>query len=318
MKKIKYYFIGFLCMMCFNVNAEVVNNCSTNSNGAVSNCASAPATHTNDICNIGEKKINTNFGEIINVNSFKETTNENDQYDTIERNSTLIGSTKFTPDQVITASKAAKAGANDVLLYSNSRVDDLSNYKFPEIYIYYGEIGGWYKLDTDNNPIYIEDSNEINNLSDQNIYFVNNKIKGIYIGNFDFHSDDCLNSNLVFDKKEDLSDGNVNGDIFITSYSNIINIDNFSLSNDDLFFRFDESNGEYNVIPVDNLKEIEIVDVEGSTINQKRIFIKLHDNSYGDGIIKITYTNGNTELVYVEPEGYLVPNINAIEKVEIV
>ena len=59
------------------------------------------------------------FLTINNVSAvtIKETVNSGDSYDTIERNTTVIGSTKFTSNEVITAGKATTAGANDATLY---------------------------------------------------------------------------------------------------------------------------------------------------------------------------------------------------------
>ena len=83
----------------------------------------------------------------VNAITLKETTTSGDEFDTIEANTTIIGVTKFTPQEVITAAKATKAGADDAKLYLKQNNNDDEDYESPTIYIYYGEIGGWYSLD---------------------------------------------------------------------------------------------------------------------------------------------------------------------------
>lgn len=118
------------------------------------------------------------FANNVFATTIKETTNENDKYDTIEKNTTIIGVTKFTPNEVITASKATKAGANDAMLYTKKN-GTTDGYKIPTIYIYYGEKAGWYSLDENNKPTYIQDQALLNKLSNLEIYYVNNKEKVI-------------------------------------------------------------------------------------------------------------------------------------------
>ena len=113
----------------------------------------------------------------VNAITLKETTTSGDEFDTIEANTTIIGVTKFTPQEVITAAKATKAGADDAKLYLKQNNNDDEDYESPTIYIYYGEIGGWYSLDENNEATYIEDEELINKLSNLNIYYVNNDLK---------------------------------------------------------------------------------------------------------------------------------------------
>ena len=113
----------------------------------------------------------------VNAITLKETTTSGDEFDTIEANTTIIGVTKFTPQEVITAAKATKAGADDAKLYLKQNDNDDEDYESPTIYIYYGEIGGWYSLDENNEATYIEDEELINKLSNLNIYYVNNEVK---------------------------------------------------------------------------------------------------------------------------------------------
>ncbi|MBR1385908.1 MAG: leucine-rich repeat protein [Bacilli bacterium] len=113
------------------------------------------------------------------ASTIKETT-ESDNYDTIETNTTIIGVTKFTQDEIITALKATTAGANDARLYIKINGND-DEYETPKIYIYYGKIGGWYSLDLNNQVEYISDENLINQLSNLDIYYVNNVEKKIEI-----------------------------------------------------------------------------------------------------------------------------------------
>ena len=97
-----------------------------------------------------------------------ETTNPNDKYDTIESGTTIIGTTKFTPDTIITGVKAATAGANDMGVYMTVN-GDRQDYVYPNMY-YYLE-GDWYQFDIEGKLTYIE---EIDSLD---IYYVNNEAK---------------------------------------------------------------------------------------------------------------------------------------------
>lgn len=97
-----------------------------------------------------------------------ETTNPNDKYDTIESGTIIIGTTKFTPDTIITGVKAATAGANDMGVYMTAN-GDRQDYVYPNMY-YYLE-GDWYQFDTEGKLTYIE---EIDSLD---IYYVNNEAK---------------------------------------------------------------------------------------------------------------------------------------------
>ena len=161
MKKLKYLVILFSLLVCSNVYAAPVYKCEGYNNWH-------PETEEPD--------------NIIEVTSFLETTDTTSTtLDIIERNSTIVGKTKFTPDQIVTARKIAKAGADYARLYNINRSEYLNYYESPNIYIYYGEVGGWYVLDDDNNATYVEDVEELNN---QEIYFVNDKVKGIYLDSF--------------------------------------------------------------------------------------------------------------------------------------
>ena len=104
------------------------------------------------------------FTNNVYATTIKETTTTNDEYDTIERNTTIIGVTKFTANEVITASKATTAGANDATLYMKKH-GTTDGYTSPTIYIYYGSVGGWYSLDENNNATYINDKNLLEKLN---------------------------------------------------------------------------------------------------------------------------------------------------------
>ena len=104
-------------------------------------------------------------------------TTKNDDYYTILEGSMIIGATKFDSDVVLTASRVAKAGANDATLYAKKN-NGVDGYEAPTIYVYYG-VGGWYELDEDNNAIMITDDDLIEALSTQEIYYVNNVEKKI-------------------------------------------------------------------------------------------------------------------------------------------
>ncbi len=118
------------------------------------------------------------LGNTVMATTIIETTKD-DNYDTINEGSMIIGVTKFDSNVVLTASRVAKAGANDAALYAkkNNNVDD---YTAPNIYVYYG-VGGWYELDEDNNASMINDDELLSKLSKQEIYYVNNVEKKIDI-----------------------------------------------------------------------------------------------------------------------------------------
>lgn len=166
MKKIKIVLAVFILLFCRNVNAELI----------IAPCPNA--------------SLNTD-SELKYVDSIKETTNINDEYDTIERNTTIIGVTKFSPNEIITASKAAQAGANDALVYMN-KYDTNVGYESPNIYIYYGEVGGWYSLDENNTTTYIADSTK---LEEMNIYFVDNIKKFVKVNG---DSPSCVTEDVVY------------------------------------------------------------------------------------------------------------------------
>ena len=128
-----------------------------------------------------DKSLAKDEDEIIEVTSFKETTKEDDNFDTIEKNSVIIGNTKFTSEQIITADKVSKAGYNQAIINMSSADLDNEISNYPDIYVYYGDMGGWYKINQDNSTTYIDNEEDIDKLSNQDIYAVNNVKKGILI-----------------------------------------------------------------------------------------------------------------------------------------
>lgn len=95
-----------------------------------------------------------------------ETTKE-DEYDTIKNNSIIIGITKFEPNVVLTAGKASLATFNDA---NYNKEND--NYEAPTIYYYLQ--GSWFKIDNENVATVVTDTNLIEDLSMQDIYYINN------------------------------------------------------------------------------------------------------------------------------------------------
>lgn len=104
----------------------------------------------------------------VNATTIKETTNTQDEYDTIEEGSIIIGVTKFTPGKVITAVRAAEAGANDALIYVSENGND-DGYKYPTMYYYI--LGDWYTYNEEGGISVADDISSID------IYYVNNEIK---------------------------------------------------------------------------------------------------------------------------------------------
>ncbi len=295
MKKIKYLLIILLLLLFNNVSAAAVS------------------------CEIGNKDLSANLknsNEIIEVTTFIETTDATDDYDTIERNSTIIGNTKFTSDVVITASKAAIAGYNHAIL--NASTNNYYNDEYPEIYIYYGDIGGWYMLDENNNAVYISDQTKLSELNRRAIYAVNNVKKGIYIGET---AEDSIGETCVNNGINAVRIGNNKVKLYLSS-----NYDNFTIkpmyANDEDGFEaeafhvsYDPDTGEYSIEKY-GIKETL---VEASNIGQVRVYVYSgQTNGYIDGSIKIYYRNGASEIVEVSRLGLLIPNISAIARFEIV
>lgn len=104
----------------------------------------------------------------INAVTLKETTSK-DSYDTIEEGTIIIGRTKFTPDTIITAARAALAGANDMRIYI-ANGGKAEEYTSPVIYIYAAK-NDWYSVNESGTPV------SITAVTSLDIYFVNNEAK---------------------------------------------------------------------------------------------------------------------------------------------
>lgn len=101
-----------------------------------------------------------------NAATIIETTLE-DEYDTIENNSIIVGVTKFESGEILTAGKVALATYNYMLVNSGE-----SNVEVPKIYYYLED--AWYEIDDENNTTLVEDTSLVEKLD---IYFVNNEEK---------------------------------------------------------------------------------------------------------------------------------------------
>ena len=112
--------------------------------------------------------------------TIRETMDSNDEYSTIEEGSIVIGVTRFTTDTVVTANRAAAAGANDAMLYvlQNGSSDGYVN---PEVYYYVDSVVGWFYLDSNNKAVAVSDPDVLNRLSNLDIYYVNNEEKVLEI-----------------------------------------------------------------------------------------------------------------------------------------
>ncbi len=106
----------------------------------------------------------------VNASTIIETTGE-DNYDTIENNTIVIGVTKFESGEVITAGKVAEATYNYMKVYA-----DNPNVEVPNIY-YFLE-NAWYEFDDKNNTTLVEDTTILDELD---IFFVNNEEKMLEI-----------------------------------------------------------------------------------------------------------------------------------------
>ena len=99
-----------------------------------------------------------------------ETTNPDDNFDSIIDNSIVMGITKFEPDVVLTALRASNATFNDVIFnYGND------GYKGVKIYYYLS--GTWFEIDEENEAHVISDEAVIQKLNKLDIYYINNKEK---------------------------------------------------------------------------------------------------------------------------------------------
>jgi len=126
--------------------------------------------------------------------TIRETMDSNDEYSTIEEGSIVIGVTRFTADTVVTANKAAKAGADDAMLYVLQNSSS-KGYVNPEVYYYVDSVVGWFYLNSDNKATPVSDTDILNKLSNLDIYYVNNEEKVLEI--------DYLDNNIIEDSLPD-------------------------------------------------------------------------------------------------------------------
>ena len=288
-KNSKYLIILFALLVCSNVKAI----------GA-------------SYCQIGEKDLKYNAlssDKIIEVRSFVETTNANDNYSTIERNTTIIGNTKFTADQIITAAKAATAGYNQALLRISTDNYYGNNYEtHPLIYVYYGEVGGWYSINENNETTYISDNSTLTKLNKQLIYSVNNVQKGIYISSVDELYPKCASVGINSVKNND-------GTYKFYLSSNLSDYD-FEVGSKRIFIDYDSNKVENDGF-VFSENAIEIVPIEESITGQAYIYINNSVSGHINGNINFYYKSGKNELITIPESGYLIPNISAIERLNI-
>ena len=106
--------------------------------------------------------------------TIKETLIEGDGYSTIEDGSIVIGVTKFHSDVVVTGGRATKAGSDAAVIHLklNGNLDD---FETPVIYVYAG--GAWFALDKNNDASVVEDQAILDDLSNKDIYYVNDDEK---------------------------------------------------------------------------------------------------------------------------------------------
>ena len=105
--------------------------------------------------------------------TIRETSDPNDEYSTLEEGSIIVGVTRFSSDNVVTAGKAAMAGANDAMLYVLQN-GTANGYETPGVYYYVDSYVGWFFLDSDNKVTEVTDPNELEMLSKLDIYYVDN------------------------------------------------------------------------------------------------------------------------------------------------
>ena len=120
------------------------------------------------------------FEKNVFATTIRETLISGDGYDTIIPNTFVIGISKFTKEQVITAQKASIAGSNDAMLYFRQNYTT-EGYEAPDIYYYLGADVGWFLIDSNNDVHPITDKEELSKLSSMDIYYVNNIPKKIEV-----------------------------------------------------------------------------------------------------------------------------------------
>lgn len=125
----------------------------------------------------------------LNAATIKETTVNDDGYDTIDANDMILGITRFDSETVITGAKITKASTNDSKYYYKLN-NSLDNYETPILYIYTGPIGGWYSLDDNNDVHAVEDTALLEKLENSNIYYVDNIEKQLEVELKDINVDD--------------------------------------------------------------------------------------------------------------------------------
>lgn len=124
--------------------------------------------------------------------TIRETMDEFDEYSTIEEGSIVIGATRFSPDNIITASKAAEAGVNDAMLHV-LRTGTTEGYQTPKVYYYVDSYVGWFYIDSENQVQTVTDEEELENLSKLDIYYVDNQEKVLEV---DYPHDDIKEDTL--------------------------------------------------------------------------------------------------------------------------
>ena len=287
MKKIKYLSFLFALLAFNNANATSVNiQCGKGYEKQLSSVS----------------YFQSYLDDIIPVDTFIETTDPNDEYGTIEKNSTIIGNTKFTAEEIITAKKASIAGYNNAM---NSVSADNAAYKTDEskiqIYIYYGEVGGWYAIDEDNNVTYLNNPGE--HITKQRIYAIDNVRKGIYLLSRDNPETICVNSGVYAVR----NDGKV--DYYLSSGVN------------ETKFQFSDQNVEYSYNKITSKKIV----VDSQCTNQENdectsynvtVYVKDENDNNVEGNVKIwSDTLKRYNNVSVGIEGYEINEISKVPQV---
>lgn len=287
MKKFKFLSILFVLLLFNNVNAVSVNK----------QCGKGYEKQLSSV-----SYFQSYLEDIIPVDTFIETTDPNDEYGTIEKNSTIIGNTKFTAEEIITAKKASIAGYNNAM---NSVSADNAAYKNDEakiqIYIYYGEVGGWYSIDENNNVTYLD--NPGGNITKQKIYAIDNVRKGIYLLSRDSAETICVNPGVYAVKNGDKVDYYLSSGVNETK------------------FQFNDQNVEYSYNKITSKKIV----VDSQCINQENdnctsynvnVYVRDENDNNVEGNVKIwsdtlkRYTN-----VSVGIEGYEINEISNVPQV---
>ena len=162
------------------------------------------------------------FSAKTNALTIRETIDGTGGFSKLEEGSIIIGITRFSPNSIVTASRAASAGADDAVLYVNQN-GSTDGYEKPGVYYYVDSYVGWFYLDSNNNASIVTDENVLEELSKLDIYYVDNVEKILEIDYKDNNIDlDTLPDGVVFKNNKLFVNATISKFEFMTNENNKI------------------------------------------------------------------------------------------------